>query len=76
MKFEQALPLLRQGKKVVRQTWQGGEEYIFLVTKPVFASQPVNPYFLIKTNETPALSMFQPTSCDLLADDWIEVEDK
>lgn len=29
MKFEQALPLLRQGKKLIRQSWQSGEKYIF-----------------------------------------------
>ncbi|AUJ31230.1 MAG: DUF2829 domain-containing protein [Liquorilactobacillus nagelii] len=74
MKFEQALPLLRQGKKLIRQSWQSGEKYIFLVDQPKHAGQAVNPYFLIKTAEIPALSMFQPTSCDLLAEDWLEVE--
>lgn len=76
MTFEQALSLLKQGKKLVRQNWLGSEEYILLIAQPKFAGQPVNPYFLIKTAEAPAWSMFQPTTCDLLATDWIEVDEQ
>lgn len=70
MTFEAALPLLKKGKKLIRSNWEGSEEYIFLVTQPDFNGEAVNPYFLIKTRETPSLSQFQPTVCDVLADDW------
>ncbi|MFC6170759.1 DUF2829 domain-containing protein [Loigolactobacillus jiayinensis] len=70
MSFNEILPLLAAGKKVIRAGWEGSEEYIFLVNDATYQGEAVNPYFLIKTDETPSLSMFQPTSCDLLATDW------
>ncbi|UQS81711.1 DUF2829 domain-containing protein [Bombilactobacillus folatiphilus] len=70
MTFEEALILLKQGKHLIRQGWDGSEEYIFLVQNAMYQSEPINPYFLIRTQEVPALSVFQPTDCDLLADDW------
>ncbi|GAF41873.1 hypothetical protein FC83_GL002640 [Agrilactobacillus composti DSM 18527 = JCM 14202] len=70
MTFEEILPEIKQGKKAIRQGWGGSELYIFEVQQPVEAGEAVTPYFLIRTKETPALSMFQPTVCDILADDW------
>lgn len=70
MTFDQALRHLQAGAHLKRATWQSGEEYIFLVTQPTYQQEPVNPYFLIRTKEQPALSVFQPTDCDLLATDW------
>ncbi|MFD1319350.1 DUF2829 domain-containing protein [Loigolactobacillus zhaoyuanensis] len=74
MTFNEALPLLSSGKKVIRSGWGGSEQYIFLVADATYQGAAINPYFLIKTDETPSLSMFQPTSCDLLATDWQIVE--
>ncbi len=31
--------------------------------------------FLIRTDEEPQLSVFEPNSCDILADDWVIVDD-
>ncbi|MCO6543259.1 MAG: DUF2829 domain-containing protein [Lactobacillus sp.] len=70
MPFTKALEQLQQGKKVVRQSWTSGEQYIIEITDARYQGEAVNPYFLIKTDETPAFSVFQPTSCDILADDW------
>lgn len=74
MTFEAILPEIKQGKKAIRQGWDGSELYIFEVLNPVQGTEPVTPYFLIRTKETPALSMFQPTVCDILADDWMLVD--
>jgi hypothetical protein len=74
MSFNEVLPLLAAGKKVIRNGWEGSEQYIFLVNDATYHGEAINPYFLIKTDEVPSLSMFQPTSCDLLATDWQVVE--
>lgn len=70
MTFEKILPELKAGKKAVRTEWGGSEEYIFVVSDDQRNGEAVNPYFLIRTKETPALSQFMPNSCDILADDW------
>ncbi|ANK59690.1 MULTISPECIES: DUF2829 domain-containing protein [Loigolactobacillus] len=74
MTFEEILPKIKQGKKAIRTGWGGSELYIFEVSHDQYQGEEINPYLLIKTNEAPTLSMFQPTSCDVLADDWQLVE--
>ncbi|CUS26414.1 hypothetical protein FC70_GL001474 [Paucilactobacillus oligofermentans DSM 15707 = LMG 22743] len=74
MTFEEVLPKIKAGKKVIRSSWSGSELYIYEVQKPLENGEAVDPYFLIKTRETPSLSMFQPTVCDILASDWEVVE--
>lgn len=74
MTFEAILPEIKKGKKAIRKGWGGSELYIFEVQQPTEAGEAVTPYFLIRTEETPALSMFQPTVCDILADDWALVD--
>ncbi|GAW63561.1 hypothetical protein FC65_GL002223 [Ligilactobacillus acidipiscis DSM 15836] len=74
MTFEKVLPELKAGKKAVRQGWDGSEEYIFVVSDDTRNGETINPYFLIRTKEEPALSQFMPNSCDILADDWKLVE--
>lgn len=70
MTFEKILPELKNGKKAVRQEWGDREEYIFVVNEDSRNGEAINPYFLIRTKEKPALSQFMPDSCDILADDW------
>ncbi len=70
MTFEKILPALKAGRKAVRASWTSGEEYIFVVSGDVRNGETINPYFLIRTKEEPALSQFMPNSCDVLADDW------
>lgn len=74
MIFEEILPQIKAGQKVIRDSWTGSELYIYEVQQPLENGEAVDPYFLIKTKETPSLSMFQPTVCDILASDWKVVE--
>lgn len=75
MTFEEMLPLLKQGKKMVRANWEGTELWVELVDDKVFKGEVMNPYFVIKT-EDEAFSIWEPTSCDVLANDWVEVLDE
>lgn len=72
MKFEEILPQIKKGAKGVRTGWSGFELYIEL-WKEIGTSDgefiPVTPYFLIKTSDE-GYSMFSPTTCDILAEDW------
>lgn len=74
MPFEEALKELKTGKKITRSNWTSGEVGIFIVNNPKYSGEPINPMILIETNENPKYSQFQPTSCDVLADDWKLVE--
>ena len=79
MTFEEALALLKAGKKVVRtQGWSGAENYVKLYDSIVLESGEkleVTPYFLINVSgEGEGFSMWAPTPCDVLADDWTLVE--
>lgn len=48
MSFEEILPKLKQGAKIIRAGWSGFELYVTLVEDEVFDGSPVTPYFLIK----------------------------
>lgn len=69
MTFEEVLPELKKGAKVLRGGWSGFELYVTLVTDQVYDGHQVTPYFLIKTSDE-GFSSFAPTVCDILADDW------
>lgn len=73
MTFEEMLPHLKAGKKVVRTNWEGTELWVELVHPSDFKGDHVNPYFLIKT-EDEAYSIWTPNVCDVLAEDWTIVE--
>lgn len=73
MSFEKALSLLRQGRKVIRKGWQGSEQYIKLIQDTKLEEYKMNPYFVIMVDGE-GYTVFQPTVCDILAEDWIEVE--
>ena len=47
--FEEILPELKKGAKIIREGWGGFELYVTLVEGEVFDGAPVTPYFLIKT---------------------------
>ena len=72
MTFEKILPILKNGGKAVRKNWSGDEEYITIVNNQTFDGLKVTPYMLIKTSSE-GFSSFNPTVCDVLADDWVEV---
>ncbi|HGC7830596.1 TPA: DUF2829 domain-containing protein [Streptococcus agalactiae] len=76
MTFEEILPGLKAKKKYVRTGWGDAENYVQL-----FDTLEVNgkvlqatPYFLINVTGE-GFSMWAPTPCDVLAEDWIEVND-
>lgn len=73
MTFEEILPLLKKGAKIIRKGWGGFELYVELVENQQYDGAEVTPYFLIKTSDE-GFSMFSPTVCDILADDWEVVE--
>ena len=73
MTFEEVLPRLKYGEKVIRDGWSGPELYVKLVGASQFDGENLNPYFLINV-EGEGYTMFQPTVCDILAEDWSIVE--
>ena len=52
MTFEEILPQIKAGQKVIRDSWTGSELYIYEVQQPLENGEAVDPYFLIKTKET------------------------
>lgn len=79
MTFENILPFLKSGKKAVRtQGWGGAENYVQLfssITTEKGEKLDVTPYFLINVEgEGEGFSMWSPTPCDVLAEDWELVE--
>lgn len=73
MTFEEVLPELKAGAKIIREGWSGFELYVTLVSGAEYADCPVTPYLLIKTSDE-GFSSFAPTVCDILAADWKIVE--
>lgn len=73
MTFEEILPKLKDGAKIIRSGWTGSEEFVVLVNDDTFDGVPVTPYLLIKTSDE-GYSSFAPAVCDILADDWEIVE--
>lgn len=75
MNFEKALSALKIGKKVVRSGWSGAEKYVILIEKSdTINDVEVLPHFLIRVVDE-GYAMFQPTVCDILAEDWELVND-
>lgn len=72
MTFEQVLPQLKSGKKVIREGWSGAELYVKL-GEGTHNGEKLNPYFLINVVGE-GYTMFTPTVCDILAYDWKIVE--
>ena len=73
MTFEELLPRLKAGEKVIRSNWGGAELYVKLVGEKALDGKKMNPYFVIDVTGE-GYTMFTPTVCDLLAEDWIIVE--
>ncbi|ARK20687.1 MULTISPECIES: DUF2829 domain-containing protein [Sporosarcina] len=73
MTFEEILPRLKAGEKVIRSNWGGAELYVKLVGESEQDGKKLNPYFVIDVTGE-GYTMFTPTVCDLLAEDWVVVE--
>ncbi|MGT2887716.1 DUF2829 domain-containing protein [Streptococcus didelphis] len=76
MTFEEILPGLKLKQKYVRRGWGGAENYVQLFDSIEVDGRKleVTPYFLINVSGE-GFSMWSPTPCDVLAEDWIEVHD-
>ena len=69
MTFEEVLPRLKAGGKIIRKDWGGAELYVKYVPETTLDGLKMNPYFAINiTGE--GYTMFSPTVCDILAEDW------
>lgn len=58
--------------------WGGAENYVQLFDEITVDGQMLaaTPYFLINVSgEGEGFSMWSPTPCDILATDWVEVND-
>lgn len=78
MTFEEILPGLKSKKKYVRTGWGGAENYVQLFDTLEVNGQELEatPYFLINVSgDGEGFSMWAPTPCDVLAEDWVEVND-
>lgn len=73
MTFEEILPRLKAGEKIIRKGWSGCEIGVIIVNEAVYEGKTVTPHFLIQTSDE-GYSMFSPTVCDILAEDWQVVE--
>lgn len=69
MTFEEILPRLKAGEKVIRGNWGGAELYVKIVQAETLDGETMNPYFVINVRGE-GYTMFTPTVCDLLAEDW------
>lgn len=69
MNFEAALKELKTGGKVSRSGWAGAEKFVKIVKEGIHDGQILNPYFVINI-EGEGYTVFTPTVCDLLAEDW------
>lgn len=79
MIFEEILPLLRQGAKAVRTSWSSAEQFVKIYDSLMLegiGKLSVTPYFLIYVlGEKEGYSMWSPSPCDVLADDWVLVNE-
>ncbi|MBC2254499.1 DUF2829 domain-containing protein [Listeria ivanovii] len=74
MTFEEILPLIKANRRVIRTGFTGNEKHICLIEKAEFQDEDILPYFLIYVDGE-GYSVYIPTICDLLAEDWEEVYD-
>jgi hypothetical protein len=75
MTFEEVLPHLKNGEKAVRtEGWGGAENFVKIydsITLENGEKLEVTPYFLINVDGAgEGYSMWSPTPCDVLANDW------
>jgi hypothetical protein len=73
MTFEEILPHLKAGEKVIRSGWGGAELYVKMVGESKYDELKLSPYFLINVTGE-GYTMFSPTVCDILAEDWVLVK--
>jgi len=76
MNFGQALELLKQGKKLARNNWNGKGMYILLQI-PDEHSKMTIPYIYMDSTQSNSNAKvvvpWLPSQSDILAEDWSEV---
>ncbi|MCX0353379.1 DUF2829 domain-containing protein [Clostridium perfringens] len=73
MKFEEVLPLIKEGKKVCRKGWNGKGLYVQLEKAKDFKFSELLPFFVIK-NTLNSFNTWVPSVSDILAEDWEVLE--
>ena len=68
MTFEDILPKLKAGEKIIRAGWGGAELYVKYVPATELDGLKMNPYFAINVTAE-GFRMLRPTARDILADD-------
>ena len=86
MKFGEALQLLEYGHSVFRTGWNGKGMFLYLVPEDSYAAQtaiarkefgdfvPYGAYIAIKTVQGTVEPGWRPTTMDMLADDWQQLD--
>lgn len=72
--FVDVLPRLINGERFKRSNWAGDELYIKYEDNLIVDDLKVTPFFMIKT-ASEGYSVFNPSSCDVLATDWLLVKE-
>ena len=72
MNFSEALALLKEGKQITREGWNGKDMYLEL-QKPDENSKMTLPYIFMKTVQDD-LVPWLASQTDLLTEDWKEVK--
>lgn len=70
MTFDQALPMLREGKELRRETWGEGERTLIM-----FQSMNQSIEMLQLRRAGNVYSSWNPTHEDIIGRDWVEVTD-
>lgn len=90
MNFGQAIEALKEGKKVARESWNGKNQWVALMTALYLDKDVINartrkyigddkdldsqPYFVIWTAQEKWQPGWNPSTSDVLAEDWNIVE--
>lgn len=85
MNFGQALVLLKAGKKVAREGWNGSGMFAYMVPANAYPANteaakshfgdslvPYRAYFALKTAQND-IATWVPSGSDILAEDWVIV---
>lgn len=73
MPFEDALRLIKDGKRLRRQGWNGKDQFLRMETIRIAPFHKSAAIVISSSDEDPLVSVWTPTTADMLATDWEEV---
>lgn len=81
MNFGQAIELLKEGKRVAREGWNGKGVFLFLATGREFVSENfgkalpeiIQDVICMKTAQNTICIGWLASQADMLSEDWIEI---